>query len=66
MFLVVRTPRKTIGPASHNVERHKKNTEEGHEKNTEEAGFASLMMLAVGASAVSGIRLSLQWILETQ
>ena len=51
MFLVVRTPRKTVGPVSHKIG--------GHKRTTGEAGIAT-DVVSFGCSVVSEIRLGLQ------
>ena len=58
MFLVVRTPCKTVGPVSDKIG--------GHKRTTGEAGIATtgespLPVLAWGVSAISRIRLGLHW-----
>ena len=56
MFLVARTPRKTVGPVSRRIG--------GHKRTSGEAGIA-LPVSARGVSVVSGIRLDLHWKLRT-
>ena len=52
MFLVARTPRKTVGPVSHNG---------GDIKELLERRESPLPVLAWGVSAISGIILRLHW-----
>ena len=57
MFLVVRTPRKTVGPVSHTIG--------GHNKSTGEAGIATTGNSLGCFCCISGIRLGLHCKLRT-
>ena len=57
MFLVVRTPRTTVGSVSHTIG--------GHTRSTGEAGIATTGNSSGCFCCISGIRLGLHWKLRT-